>query len=1342
MADYNSSHTGRQIDDGIDLAHSHTNKSILDGITQEKVATWDAKADSSDIPSKVSDLTNDAGYIASESDPTVPSCVKSVTQTQLEGWDDAAAKKHIHENKSVLDGISSAQVTGWIQAANQAHSHENKATLDLITSAKWTTVYNNSHTHSNKGVIDGISSSDVANWNDANSKKHTHTNQAVIDGITAADVAKWDAASGSGFSGNYNDLYNKPTIPSKESDLVHDMSYLTEETEFKGSAAYGITSTNVSNWNDANSKKHTHTNSATLNGISDDDTASWDAAADAAHSHSNKSALDEVSSSKIDDWDDAALNSHAHSNKSVLDSITSTNVSNWNDANSKKHTHDNAAILSSIDSTDIDDWTSAALNSHTHTNQSVLDGITSAKVYSWNGKAERNEIPTVTSDLTNDSGFQTSAQVTAAISSAIAGKQDTLIPGAGITIAADGKTISATSTGGGTWGSITGTLSDQTDLQNALDAKAASADIPVNVSELNNDAGYMRPEDGVMIKDAHYFGLATALGANASTTAATLSTYYAANADELTAATQTDPLIKLSALNSYITALGGIQKKLTPGAGITIAADGTISSTSSPAATSWGSITGSISNQTDLQTALAAKQNHFNPGNGIALDTNNNLYVKTDLQGVGVNESGQICLRLGTGLAIGTSGSDRDKLICTVSPAGSVAFADITGEPTDNAELQEYFNDVYQVMGSVSQSVSTKQDILVPSTGITIAADGKTISSSTAWGSITGDITDQTDFMEYYGALVSEVGQSLAEKQDILIAGTGISIAADGKTISATGGGGGDMGKNVSVNNSLPTLQSGYTYEIKGDVAISSTVSVPSNVTFFFNGGSFTGSGSLTLNGTRLTGKVNIANTLGLTGTLANQSVEFEWFNPVTATSGDNATLLNRLVGIAPYAIYFSDLYPVASTVTIPTGLRVRLYGRLGGQSVYASLIETNATCGLYTTTVTDVITVSANSEVLMSDMTILGWWQSHSGNSLHNQSASYSFSQTNKWGTYSVSGNGTISTSAINAQQGASVGLVSHCAFNGFTQGVLSDSGYLDRFDECSFSCCRFGIRARYSSDFLITGCKFNTCQDNYDFTHATIETISGTNDVSENVRYASMTTAAIHLSSSGMVQINGCRFEFNGVHICLNESDSGVNITGCMFDKATLTNIILNAGEGSVIGGDGTNVAIGAVSICGNTFMRGARAGGEPPTTSGTSYFMIRHAKYTSGNRSGLDAKMSVSMSGNSFADDLEIDYNLPHATATYQHIYFFIENAGTGAHLTLAGNDMNGLPADQKVFKVKSGSTGTFYIHDAANYYGGYDTSDSTGVIAHDGYPIKIVSSLPAVQEANVIYLVEES
>jgi len=82
---------------------------------------------------------------------------------------------------------------------------------------------------------------------------YTTTEKSKLAGIAAgAEVnvnADWNAVSGDA------QILNKPTIPSKTSDLTNDSGFITGYTEtdpiFVASAAYGITSTNISNWNTA-----------------------------------------------------------------------------------------------------------------------------------------------------------------------------------------------------------------------------------------------------------------------------------------------------------------------------------------------------------------------------------------------------------------------------------------------------------------------------------------------------------------------------------------------------------------------------------------------------------------------------------------------------------------------------------------------------------------------------------------------------------------------------------------------------------------------------------------------------------------------------------------------------------------------------------------------------------------------------------------------------------------------------------------------------------------------------------------------------------------------------------
>jgi len=87
--------------------------------------------------------------------------------------------------------------------------------------------------------------------------------------------------------------------------------------------------------------------------------------------------------------------------------------------------------------------------------------------------------------------------------------QDHVLAGTGITVTANeaaGTITLASTASGGAWGSITGTLADQTDLQSALDAKAAIADLPTLAS-----LGFFITDNGnlkLTIAGTDYFFLA------------------------------------------------------------------------------------------------------------------------------------------------------------------------------------------------------------------------------------------------------------------------------------------------------------------------------------------------------------------------------------------------------------------------------------------------------------------------------------------------------------------------------------------------------------------------------------------------------------------------------------------------------------------------------------------------------------------------------------------------------------------------------------------------------------------------------------------------------------------
>ena len=192
------------------------------------------KADKTAIPTKVSQLTNDKGYLIS-----IPS--EYVTETELS--DKGYATETYVQNKIAEASLSGGEVDLSGYATKD----------DLNTKADKTAIPTKvSQLTNDKGYLTSIPSEYVTetelsakgyltDHQDISMKAdktelHNHSNKTVLDGITSAKVTEWNNKSN--FDGNYNSLTNKPTIPtvdvnksyvdtqlSKKSDTTHNHSY-------------------------------------------------------------------------------------------------------------------------------------------------------------------------------------------------------------------------------------------------------------------------------------------------------------------------------------------------------------------------------------------------------------------------------------------------------------------------------------------------------------------------------------------------------------------------------------------------------------------------------------------------------------------------------------------------------------------------------------------------------------------------------------------------------------------------------------------------------------------------------------------------------------------------------------------------------------------------------------------------------------------------------------------------------------------------------------------------------------------------------------------------------------
>ncbi|WP_315114227.1 hypothetical protein [Clostridium intestinale] len=205
-----------------------------------------------------------------------------------------------------------------------------------------------------------ITDIDKTNWNDANTKKHTHSNKSIIDAITQTLIDTWNSAYShisdvvKHITDDERTLWN--TIVSKV-DKVEGKQLSTEDyTTTEKSKLEGIAAS-------ANNYVHPSTHAATI--IVEDSTHRFATDTEKAN------------------WNDANSKKHTHSNKSIIDAITQTLIDTWNSAYSHisdvvKHITDDERTLWNTVANKVDKETGKVLSSNDFTSayKSKVDGIT------------------------------------------------------------------------------------------------------------------------------------------------------------------------------------------------------------------------------------------------------------------------------------------------------------------------------------------------------------------------------------------------------------------------------------------------------------------------------------------------------------------------------------------------------------------------------------------------------------------------------------------------------------------------------------------------------------------------------------------------------------------------------------------------------------------------------------------------------------------------------------------------------------------------------------------------------------------------------------------------------
>ena len=273
-------------------SHTHSNKTVLDKITDAKLTNWDgvvANWDKAFYFDKDGNLRVKLNLIGEKevsaygSGSSTSSGALTIVDNLNSTLTDAALSAN--QGRVLKDMIDSANLGEFDLSgySKTSHTHSNYS----VTSHTHSNYSTTGHTHTIANIdnlqstLDGKSG--TGHTHTAYSPTgHTHsisniTNlQSTLDGKSGTGHTHSYASTVKVGTTSYNVNSNIISIPAYPTLSTLGGASLTDLENHTANTTAHITSTERTNWNDANTKKHTHSNKSVLDGITSTKVSNWD----------------------------------------------------------------------------------------------------------------------------------------------------------------------------------------------------------------------------------------------------------------------------------------------------------------------------------------------------------------------------------------------------------------------------------------------------------------------------------------------------------------------------------------------------------------------------------------------------------------------------------------------------------------------------------------------------------------------------------------------------------------------------------------------------------------------------------------------------------------------------------------------------------------------------------------------------------------------------------------------------------------------------------------------------------------------------------------------------------